>query len=256
MRQAFHDDPTVVHGADHPLSHAADRDHPVRIASVSPGRADRSEVGAAPSPAAGRPGRGVEMLKSLIDKVLGCVLLLLVLPVLAALALAVRWDSRGPAFFAQTRVGHQGRPFTLYKLRTMTADAEDVKVLLRDQDEGNGVLFKIKDDPRVTRIGRLLRATSLDELPQLWNVVRGDMSLVGPRPALAEEVAAYTEVERRRLAVKPGLTGPWQVSGRSTLSREHSMRLDVGYAEGWTLAGDLRILFRTIGAVLTRRGAY
>ncbi len=195
-------------------------------------------------------------VKTISDRVLGLALLLLFAPLIAVLAVLVRLDSRGPAVFAQTRVGHRGRPFTLYKLRTMTVDAEVAKVQLVEQDEGNGVLFKIRNDPRVTRLGRFLRASSVDELPQLWNVVRGDMSLVGPRPALPEEVALYTDLEVRRLAVKPGMTGPWQVSGRSSLSRERSMQLDAGYADNWHPAGDARILLRTVDAVLLRRGAF
>lgn len=195
-------------------------------------------------------------VKSIADRVLALVLVVCFLPLLAMLALVVRLDSRGPAFFRQTRVGRDGATFTLLKLRTMTADAEEVKQTLLELNEGNGVLFKMRNDPRITRVGRWLRASSLDELPQLWNVVLGDMSLVGPRPALPEEVAVYNELERRRLAVKPGVTGPWQVSGRSSLSRERSMQLDAGYADNWHPAGDARILLRTIDAVLLRRGAF
>ena len=194
--------------------------------------------------------------QQIVDRVLALVLVVCFLPLLAILALVVRLDSRGPAFFRQTRVGRDGATFTLLKLRTMTVDAEEVKQTLLELNEGNGVLFKMRNDPRITRVGRWLRASSLDELPQLWNVVLGDMSLVGPRPALPEEVAVYNELERRRLAVKPGVTGPWQVSGRSSLSRERSMQLDAGYADNWHPAGDARILLRTIDAVLLRRGAF
>ena len=153
-------------------------------------------------------------------------------------------------------MGRDGRLFTVYKLRTMRIDAEDHKAELARLDEGNGVLFKIHDDPRITRLGRLLRQASLDELPQLLNVIRGEMSLVGPRPALPEEVARYTDLERRRLAVKPGITGLWQVSGRSSLSREQSMRLDTEYADNWRTRGDAAILLRTVRAVISRKGAY
>lgn len=196
------------------------------------------------------------LVKSLIDRTIAAVLLVLVAPLLAVAALAIRLDSPGRAVFTQSRVGRHGRLFTVYKLRTMTADAEQEKLRVSDLDEGNGVLFKIRQDPRITRVGRWLRTTSLDELPQLLNVVRGDMSLVGPRPALPEEVARYTSRERRRLAVKPGITGLWQVSGRSTLSRERSMRLDTSYVDNWRLASDGHILARTVGAVVSRRGAY
>ncbi|CAN5344407.1 hypothetical protein BH09ACT12_BH09ACT12_27860 [soil metagenome] len=200
--------------------------------------------------------RIARLVKAVVDRLVAGFLVLCSLPIIGVLAALVCLDSRGPAFFRQTRIGIDGAPFTLFKLRTMTTDAEDVKQTLLELDEGNGVLFKMRNDPRVTRVGRWLRASSLDELPQLWNVVRGDMSLVGPRPALPEEVAVYSELERRRLSVKPGVTGPWQISGRSSLSRERSMLLDVGYADNWHPAGDARILLRTIDAVLLRRGAF
>ncbi|WP_341805206.1 sugar transferase [Nocardioides ochotonae] len=194
--------------------------------------------------------------KVAFDRVVGLGLLLLAAPVLATLALVVRLDSPGPAFFRQVRVGRNGRRFTMYKLRTMVTDAEVVRASLEHTDQGAGVLFKIHRDPRVTRAGRVLRRTSLDELPQLFNVVRGEMSLVGPRPALPGEVAAYDDRTRRRLAVRPGLTGLWQVSGRSDLGWEESVGLDLSYTDNVTLGRDLGICLRTVRAVTSRRGAY
>ncbi len=182
--------------------------------------------------------------------------LLALAPLLLALGALVRLSSPGPALYRQRRVGHEGVPFTMLKLRTMTTDADARRVGLLSSDEASGPLFKIRDDPRVTPVGRLLRRYSLDELPQLVNVLRGDMALVGPRPPLPSETEQYDAVARRRLAVRPGLTGLWQVSGRSDLSWEESIRLDLRYVEGWSLGLDLRILLRTVPAVLGHRGAY
>lgn len=198
----------------------------------------------------------VRCLKCVADRAVGAALLVLATPLLLALVVLVRLDSRGPGIFRQTRVGLNGSEFTMFKLRTMRQDAEQVRASLADRDEGNGVLFKIKEDPRVTRIGHLLRRTSLDELPQLLNVVRGEMSLVGPRPALPAEVARYDARERRRLAIRPGLTGLWQVSGRSNLSWEKSVELDLHYTDNWRLIDDLGIGVRTVDAVTRTRGAY
>ncbi|MCE0537111.1 sugar transferase [Kineosporia rhizophila] len=184
------------------------------------------------------------------------VLLLLLGPLMLALALAVRLTSPGPALFRQTRVGTDGREFTVYKFRSMVTDAEARLRELADADEGNGVLFKIRNDPRVTPIGRVLRKYSLDELPQLLNVLRGTMSLVGPRPPLPSEVAGYSPTEIRRLRVRPGMTGLWQVSGRSDLTWEESLRLDLRYVDNWSLALDLSILWRTVRAVTQGSGAY
>jgi exopolysaccharide biosynthesis polyprenyl glycosylphosphotransferase len=203
-----------------------------------------------------RPSLFVRGVKAVVDRTLGTLLLLLAAPLLAGMALLVRLDSPGKALFKQQRVGHRGEPFTMFKLRTMHVDAEQRLAELSGDDEGNGVLFKIRNDPRITRVGRLLRKTSLDELPQLINVVRGEMSLVGPRPALAQEVAKYDDQERRRLAVRPGMTGLWQVSGRSNLSWEESVDLDLHYADNWRLVDDLGIGFRTVDAVVRSRGAY
>ncbi|HWH98419.1 MAG TPA: sugar transferase, partial [Pseudolysinimonas sp.] len=172
-------------------------------------------------------------------------------------ALAVKWDSPGPAIFKQRRVGKGGRPFTTYKFRTMVVDAEARLAELRAQaDAGNDILFKMRDDPRITPLGKLLRRYSIDELPQLFNVFLGEMSLIGPRPPLASEVEEYEHHVHRRFLVKPGITGLWQVNGRSNLSWEESVRLDLYYVENWTLTGDLAILFRTAQAVVGRDGAY
>jgi exopolysaccharide biosynthesis polyprenyl glycosylphosphotransferase len=206
-----------------------------------------------------RPSRApvhVRSAKAAVDRVAGALLLALVSPLLLALVVAVRLDSRGPGLFTQTRVGQHGRPFKVYKLRTMCSEAEAAKRALADRDEGNGVLFKMRQDPRVTRLGRILRKTSLDELPQLINVVRGEMSLVGPRPALPQEVEQYDEIARRRLAVRPGITGLWQVSGRSDLDWDRTVALDVHYTDNITLVDDLRICLRTVRAVTSGRGAY
>jgi exopolysaccharide biosynthesis polyprenyl glycosylphosphotransferase len=196
------------------------------------------------------------LLKTLFDRVAGGALLLALTPVLLAIAGLVRLTSPGPALFRQVRVGVDGREFTIYKFRSMVADADRRKAELHGLDEGNGVLFKMRSDPRVTRIGALLRRYSVDELPQLLNVVRGDMSLVGPRPPLPAEVAEYCDDAARRLRVRPGLTGLWQVSGRSDLSWEESLRLDLRYVDNWSLSLDLVILWRTVRAVARGQGAY
>jgi lipopolysaccharide/colanic/teichoic acid biosynthesis glycosyltransferase len=196
------------------------------------------------------------VLKSLFDKIVATVALLALSPVLALITLAIVLHDGGPALFTQTRVGRGGQPFTVLKFRTMVPDAELRKAALLTLNEGDGVLFKLRRDPRITAVGGFLRRTSLDELPQLLNVVLGDMSLVGPRPALPVEVAQYSGNVSRRLAVKPGMTGLWQISGRSDLSHEDAVRLDLRYVDSWTLALDLRILWKTGAAVASGRGAY
>jgi exopolysaccharide biosynthesis polyprenyl glycosylphosphotransferase len=196
------------------------------------------------------------IVKEAFDRTAAAVALLVLLPVLACLTLAVRFDSRGPAIFRQERVGRDDRRFMLLKFRTMVVDAEARRQEVEHQNEGAGLLFKIRDDPRVTRLGRFLRRYSLDELPQLVNVLLGHMSLVGPRPPLPSEVDGYAGDVRRRLAVKPGITGLWQVSGRSDLSWDESVRLDLRYVENWSLALDVSILWRTLRAVLATDGAY
>jgi lipopolysaccharide/colanic/teichoic acid biosynthesis glycosyltransferase len=158
--------------------------------------------------------------------------------------------------FAQTRIGKDGQPFTVLKFRTMVPDAERQREALLARDEGDGLLFKVRDDPRVTSTGAWLRRWSLDEFPQLFNVLLGEMSLVGPRPPLACEVARYGDDVRRRLVVQPGMTGLWQVNGRSDLSREDAVRLDLRYVENWSFALDLQILWKTCAAVGKGRGAY
>jgi exopolysaccharide biosynthesis polyprenyl glycosylphosphotransferase len=205
---------------------------------------------------ASRPAAVHQALKGAMDRVLGAVLLALFAPLIGLMVLAVRLDSCGRGFFKQVRVGQDGENFTMFKMRTMCVEAETTLASLVQQNEGSGPLFKMKDDPRITRVGKLLRRTSLDELPQLINVVRGEMSLVGPRPALPAEVAEYDDVELRRLAVRPGMTGLWQVSGRSNLSWESSMALDLHYADNWRVTDDLLIGVRTVGAVAKARGAY
>ncbi len=179
-----------------------------------------------------------------------------VLPVFAGIALAVKLTSKGPVFFVQQRVGRDGKTFGMIKFRSMFIDAEARRAALRDQSDRAGVCFKLKNDPRVTPLGRILRRLSLDELPQLINILRGDMSLVGPRPALPEEVAAYPSYARERLDVLPGLTGSWQVSGRADLSFSQMIDLDIAYARRANLATDLHILLRTFGAVVSGKGAY
>jgi exopolysaccharide biosynthesis polyprenyl glycosylphosphotransferase len=195
-------------------------------------------------------------VKEVVDRVGAALLLGLLAPVLLTLAAGVRLGSPGPVLFRQVRVGRDGREFRMYKFRTMYLDAEARLSELRHLNEHDGLLFKIRDDPRVTRIGRWLRRFSLDELPQLCNVLRGDMSLVGPRPPLPEEVAAYPHDVYRRLAVKPGMTGLWQVSGRSDLSWDEAVRLDLRYVENWSLSLDMVILLRTLTAVCRTSGAY
>jgi exopolysaccharide biosynthesis polyprenyl glycosylphosphotransferase len=197
-----------------------------------------------------------QVAKQVIDRLGAAVLLLVCLPLLMVLMAAVRLDSKGPALFVQTRVGRDGQLFRMFKLRSMHRDAEAILATLAEQNESDEVLFKIRRDPRVTRVGSWLRRSSLDELPQLLNVLLGEMSLVGPRPALPSEVAAYDDLACRRLVVKPGITGLWQVSGRSDLQWEESLRLDLWYADNWTLVDDLLIAARTVSAVTRARGAY
>ena len=197
------------------------------------------------------------VLKGAFDRSVAGVALVLLAPVFLALALAVRMTSSGPALFRQVRVGRAGSTFVMLKFRSMYADAEERLASLREQsDHGDGVLFKMKEDPRITRVGKFLRKYSLDELPQLINVLLGTMSLVGPRPPLPLEVARYEDHVHRRLLVKPGLTGLWQVSGRSDLSWDESVQLDLRYVENWSLGEDLFILWKTARAVAAGSGAY
>jgi exopolysaccharide biosynthesis polyprenyl glycosylphosphotransferase len=204
---------------------------------------------------AGRRGPA-QVVKNLLERPLAALMLLLLAPILISLSLAIRLDTAGPAIFRQQRVGRDGRLFTMYKFRTMSNGAHQAVADLIDQNESDAVLFKMRQDPRITRIGAVLRKYSIDEVPQLINVVLGQMSLVGPRPALQTEVMQYCQDAQRRLVVRPGLTGLWQVSGRSDLSWEDTVRLDVKYVDNWSLALDLSILLRTVQAVLGHRGAY
>ena len=203
-----------------------------------------------------RAGVATRVGKTALDRVGALVLLVLTSPVLLVMWAAVRLDSRGPGLFVQTRVGRDGVPFRMFKMRSMHTDAEARLAELVAENEMDGTLFKIRRDPRVTRVGYLLRRSSLDELPQLWNVLRGEMSLIGPRPALPAEVATYEPAELRRLAVLPGITGLWQVSGRSDLTWDEAVRLDLYYADNWRILDDLAIAARTVVAVTQARGAY
>ncbi len=225
---------------------------------ISPGRTGVTAAGGLPmvSVSHARLRGPARVAKEIWERSAAALALIVLAPMLVGLMLAVRLDSAGPAIFRQTRVGKGDQHFPMWKLRTMTADAEQRRTDLHQHNESDGNLFKIRHDPRVTRMGRFLRRTSLDELPQLVNIVRGHMSLVGPRPALPAEVAAYESDVRRRLVVKPGLTGLWQVSGRSDLSWEETVRLDQSYVDNWSLRLDLQILVRTVRAVLGQRGAY
>ena len=196
-------------------------------------------------------------VKGLFDRSLALAAVLALSPVLIGISMAIRFDSKGPALFRQTRVGADGREFTIYKFRTMRVGADaEVAELAAQNEAADGLLFKMRADPRITRVGAPLRKYSLDELPQLFNVLLGSMSLVGPRPPLPSEVEQYDGTVRRRLLVKPGVTGLWQVSGRSDLSWDESVRLDLSYVENWSIPLDLVIMWRTLGAVLRGRGAY
>ncbi len=201
-------------------------------------------------------GKGALLVKRAMDVVGAAAGLVLGAPLLALIAVAIRLDSPGSIIFRQTRVGAGGRRFQIYKFRSMYEGAESEVELLRDLNEADGPLFKIQDDPRLTRVGRFLRRTSLDELPQLWNVLRGEMSLVGPRPPIPAEVAGYKAWHEKRLEVRPGMTGLWQVSGRSLLSFDEMVLLDIYYIENWSLWLDLKILLRTVPQVLFGNGAY
>lgn len=194
--------------------------------------------------------------KDVIDRAMALILLVLLAPVLLVVAAAIRVTSRGPALYRQMRIGERGEPFRIYKFRTMVVGADRMLDSMRHLSEGNEVQFKMKRDPRVTRVGALLRRTSLDELPQLFNVLRGEMSLVGPRPQSQAEVDMYEPDAMRRLHVRPGMTGLWQISGRSDLTWEQSLRLDLRYVDNWSPIVDLTILARTLTAVVKGAGAY
>jgi exopolysaccharide biosynthesis polyprenyl glycosylphosphotransferase len=199
--------------------------------------------------------RGKAALKRAVDLVVASTLAMLTLPVWLVVGIAVRATSAGPALFRQRRVGRDGREFTMMKFRTMVVDAEELLHELEHLNEADGHFFKISEDPRITPVGRHLRRWSIDELPQLWNVLCGHMSMVGPRPPLPNEVAAYDAWHLRRLRVRPGLTGIWQTSGRSEVPFDEAVRMDLFYIENWSLGTDLYLLGKTVSAVLTRRGA-
>jgi exopolysaccharide biosynthesis polyprenyl glycosylphosphotransferase len=196
------------------------------------------------------------VVKNTWDRVGALIGLMLLAPVFLAVALAIKLDSRGPVFFKQTRVGRDGRRFAMVKFRTMVVGAERLVADLEHRNEADGVLFKLRTDPRVTRVGRALRRYSVDELPQLWNVLRGEMSMVGPRPPLPAEVDMYEHHVNRRLLVKPGITGLWQVSGRSDLSWEEAVRLDLYYVDHWSPTMDVTIVLKTFSAIIRGSGAY
>lgn len=201
--------------------------------------------------------RSAYLLKRTLDILLAGPLFILLLPIFGLLVLAIRLESPGPALFKQTRVGRWGKIFTMYKFRSMYMDAEARKAeLLAENEMSGGVTFKMQRDPRVTRIGRFIRKASIDELPQLWNVIKGDMSLVGPRPPVPAEVDEYSLSDRRRLEVTPGITCIWQVSGRSDIPFPEQVELDVRYIESQSLLTDLKLLWKTVPAVLFGRGAY
>lgn len=199
--------------------------------------------------------RGKLAVKRAIDLLVASVGLVLVAPLVAVAALAIRLDSPGPVFFGQVRCGLNGRRFRCWKLRTMCVDAEKLQVDLAARNEMDGPVFKIRDDPRVTRVGRTLRSWSLDELPQLWNVLVGEMSIVGPRPPVPGEVAQYADRERRRISMRPGITCLWQVKGRNGIGFEDWVKLDLEYIDSWSLRNDLKIMLKTVPAVLRRTGA-
>jgi exopolysaccharide biosynthesis polyprenyl glycosylphosphotransferase len=196
------------------------------------------------------------VIKNVFDRAIATAALCVFGPLLAVIAIAIMVHDGAPVLFSQIRIGKDGLPFMVLKFRTMVRDAEQRKQALAVLNEGDGVLFKMSEDPRVTATGAWLRRWSLDEFPQLFNVVLGEMSLVGPRPPLPEEVARYGDDVHRRLVVKPGMTGLWQINGRSDLSREDAVRLDLRYVENWSLALDLQILWKTCAAVVKGRGAY
>ncbi len=197
------------------------------------------------------------VFKRLLDIVASFILLILLMPLFLTIMLLIRLESPGPIFFKQVRVGRWGKLFTMWKFRSMYIDAEARKAaLLAENESGGGVIFKMKHDPRITRVGRFIRKASIDELPQLWNVLVGDMSLVGPRPALPSEVNQYSLADRRRLEVIPGITCIWQVSGRSDIPFPEQVKLDVQYIESSAFGNDILILLKTVPAVLLGRGAY
>jgi Sugar transferases involved in lipopolysaccharide synthesis len=201
--------------------------------------------------------KGYFFLKRIIDIVGSAVGLIILSIVFLVVAILMKIEEpKGPIFFSQTRVGKNQTNFKMYKIRSMCVDAEEKLAELLQHNEVEGAMFKMKDDPRITKVGKIIRKTSIDELPQLWNVLKGDMSLIGPRPPLLREVAEYTEHDKQRLLVKPGCTGLWQVSGRNDVSFDEMVELDIRYIENLSLAADIKILFRTIGVMIKPNSAY
>jgi exopolysaccharide biosynthesis polyprenyl glycosylphosphotransferase len=196
------------------------------------------------------------VIKRSFDLLLGGLMAAIALPLGLLIALAIRLDTPGPIFYAQVRIGRNGKEFRCFKFRSMVSNADDLRNKMAELNESSGPLFKIRNDPRLTRVGRLIRRYSLDELPQVINILRGEMSLIGPRPNLPSEVQCYEEWMKKRLSVSPGLTGLWQVSGRSDLTFDEMVMLDIYYVENWSVGLDLTILARSIPAVLQGRGAY
>lgn len=196
-------------------------------------------------------------IKRLVDIIGSSVGLMLLSPLFLIVAILMkREEPKGPIFFSQTRVGKNENQFKIYKFRSMCVDAEAKLADLLKHNEVEGAMFKMKDDPRVTKVGKFIRKTSIDELPQLWNVLKGDMSLVGPRPPLLREVAEYTEYDKQRLLVKPGCTGLWQVSGRNQLGFNEMVGLDLQYIKNLSILNDLRIIIKTVGTIIKPNGAY
>jgi exopolysaccharide biosynthesis polyprenyl glycosylphosphotransferase len=200
--------------------------------------------------------KSAHFLKRTLDIIISAFMLIVLSPLLLVTALAIKLDNPGPVFYCQIRVGKWGRLFKMYKFRSMIVNADKVKANLLSQNESGGVIFKMKHDPRITRVGRIIRKLSIDELPQLGNVLKGDMSLVGPRPPVSSEVEQYDYSDRRRLEVTPGITCIWQVSGRSNLDFQQQVSLDVQYIESQSFGQDIKILLKTIPAVLLGKGAY
>ncbi|MDU5261238.1 MAG: sugar transferase [Clostridium celatum] len=197
-----------------------------------------------------------EVIKRLIDVVCSFLGVLVLSPLFIIIAIIIKTTSKGPVFFSQKRVGKNGKEFNMYKFRSMVVNAEELKEKLAAQNEMSGPMFKMKDDPRVTKVGKFIRKTSLDELPQLWNVLKGDMSLVGPRPSLPKEVAQFEEWMYRRLEVKPGLTCYWQVSGRNNIDFEDWMKLDIKYVDERSTWIDIKLIFKTVGVLFGDKNAH
>ena len=197
-----------------------------------------------------------EVIKRLIDVVCSFLGVLVLSPLFIIIAIIIKTTSKGPVFFSQRRVGKNGKEFYMYKFRSMVINAEELKERLADQNEMSGPMFKMKDDPRVTKVGKFIRKTSIDELPQLWNVLKGDMSLVGPRPSLPKEVAQFEDWMHRRLDVKPGLTCYWQISGRNNIDFEDWMKLDIRYVDERSTWIDIKLIFKTVGVLFGDKNAH